>query len=33
MLDKWQPYFIQGHEIGEMAIKLELLDAEGNLIT
>ncbi|GAB3327723.1 hypothetical protein GCM10027429_01780 [Marivirga atlantica] len=32
MLDKWQPYFIEGQEMGEMIIKLELLDAEGNLI-
>jgi len=32
MLDKWQPYFIEGQEMGEMTIKLELLDAEGNLI-
>lgn len=32
MLDKWQPYFIEGHKMGEMTIKLELLDAKGNLI-
>jgi len=32
MLDKWQPYFIEGQAMGEMSIKLELLDAEGNLI-
>jgi hypothetical protein len=32
MIDNWQPFFIEGHEMGEMSIKLELLDAEGNLI-
>jgi hypothetical protein len=32
MLDKWQPYFIEGAEMGEMSIKLELLDAKGELI-
>lgn len=32
MLDKWQPYFIEGAEMGEMTIKLELLDAKGELI-
>jgi hypothetical protein len=32
MLDKWQPYFIEGHEMGEMTIKLEMLDAKGELI-
>ncbi len=32
MLDKWQPYFIEGQEMGEMTVKLELLDAEGNLV-
>lgn len=32
MLDKWQPYFIEGQEMGEMTIKLELLDKDGNLI-
>jgi hypothetical protein len=32
MIDKWQPYFIEGAEMGEMSIKLELLDAKGELI-
>lgn len=32
MIDKWQPYFIEGQEMGEMTIKLELLDNEGNLV-
>jgi len=32
MLDQWQPYFIEGAEMGEMSIKLELLDAKGELI-
>lgn len=32
MIDKWQPYFIEGAEMGEMTIKLELLDAKGELI-
>lgn len=32
MLDNWQPYFIEGAEMGEMKIKLELLDADGKLI-
>jgi len=32
MLDKWQPYFIEGAEMGEMTVKLELLDKKGNLV-
>ncbi|HET8859911.1 phosphopeptide-binding protein [Marivirga sp.] len=32
MIDKWQPFFIEGAEMGEMTIKLELLDARGELI-
>jgi len=32
MIDKWQPFFIEGAEMGEMSIKLELLDADGELI-
>ncbi len=32
MIDKWQPFFIEGHDIKEMEIKLELLDANGDLI-
>ncbi|MCB0844376.1 MAG: hypothetical protein KDE26_14075 [Bacteroidetes bacterium] len=32
MIDKWQPYVIEGLQPGEVIVKLELLDAEGNLI-
>jgi hypothetical protein len=32
MLDIWQPYFIEGQGMGEMTVKLELLDNEGNLV-
>ncbi|MBK6267022.1 phosphopeptide-binding protein [Marivirga sp. S37H4] len=33
MIDNWQPFYIEGHEEeGEMTIKLELLDANGELI-
>lgn len=32
MIDKWQPYIIEGHKIEEMTVKLELLDANGELI-
>lgn len=32
MIDKWQPFFIEGQEMGEMTVKLELLDAKGELI-
>ncbi|MFT6814528.1 MAG: hypothetical protein ACJAZ3_000419 [Sphingobacteriales bacterium] len=32
ILDKWQPYFMEGLPMGEVTIKLELIDAEGNLI-
>jgi hypothetical protein len=31
-LDKWVPYFMEGLPDGETTIKLELLDASGNLI-
>ena len=32
MIDKWQPYVIEGLEPGEVTVKLELLDASGALI-
>lgn len=32
MITEWQPYFLEGLPMGENTIKLELLDAEGNLI-
>ena len=32
MLTDWQPYAIQGLPLGEVTIKLELLDADGNVI-
>lgn len=32
MISKWEPYVIQGLPMGEVTIKLELLDSEGNLI-
>jgi hypothetical protein len=31
-LTKWVPYIIEGLPMGEATIKLELLDAEGNLV-
>lgn len=30
--DKWQPYIIEGLPKGEVTVKLELIDAEGNVI-
>ncbi len=30
--DKWQPYVIEGLPMGEVTVKLELLDAAGNLV-
>ena len=30
MIDKWQPYYIEGLPMGENTIRLTLLDAEGN---
>lgn len=30
MIDEWAPYYIEGLPLGEVNIKLELLDAEGN---
>lgn len=32
MIDEWRPYYIEGLPMGESTIKLELLDAEGNLV-
>ncbi len=32
MIDDWAPYYIEGLPMGEVNIKLELLDAEGNQI-
>ena len=32
MIDEWAPYYIEGLPMGEVNIKLELLDAEGNPI-
>ncbi|NMM49786.1 phosphopeptide-binding protein [Flammeovirgaceae bacterium KN852] len=32
LIDKWQPYFIEGMSMGENTIKLELIDSEGNVI-
>lgn len=30
--DKWQPYIVEGLPMGDVSIKLELLDADGNLV-
>ncbi len=32
LIDQWAPYAIEGLEMGEVRIKLELIDAEGNVI-
>lgn len=32
MLTKWQPYMVEGLPKGEVTVKLELLDAEGNAV-
>jgi hypothetical protein len=32
MIDKWQPYYIEGMEMGENTIKLTLLDKNGNAV-
>ena len=32
MVEEWAPHYIEGLEMGENTIKLELIDAEGNLI-
>ncbi|MEM6522534.1 MAG: hypothetical protein AAGF85_06320 [Bacteroidota bacterium] len=30
MIDEWAPYQLEGLQLGEVSVKLELLDAEGN---
>jgi hypothetical protein len=32
MLTKWAPYYIEGLPLGEVKVKLELLDKKGNLV-
>ncbi len=32
LIDTWQPYVIEGLELGEVEIELELIDSEGDLI-
>lgn len=32
MLDKWQPYIVEGLPMGENTFKLELLDSDGNTV-
>jgi hypothetical protein len=32
MIDRWQPYVIEGAPMGTLTVKLELLDASGNLV-
>lgn len=32
MIDEWAPYYIEGLTMGEVKIKLELIDSEGNAI-
>ena len=32
MLDDWVPYVMEGLPMGENTVKIELLDADGNLI-
>ncbi len=32
MIDQWAPYYIEGLSAGEVKVKLELIDSEGNLI-
>ena len=32
ILDDWTPYYIEGLSLGEVTVKLELLDSSGNLI-
>lgn len=32
MINEWKPYYISGLPMGETTIKLELLDADGNLV-
>ena len=32
IIDDWSPYYIEGLSLGEVSIKLELIDSKGNLI-
>ena len=32
MIDKWQPYYIEGMDMGENTIKLTLVDQDGNAV-
>ena len=32
LIYEWAPFYIQGLPLGEVSIKLELLDADGNVI-
>ena len=32
LIDEWTPYYIEGLSLGEVKVKLELLDSSGNLI-
>ena len=32
IIDEWAPYYIEGLPLGEVSIKLELIDSKGNLI-
>jgi hypothetical protein len=32
MIDEWVPYYIKGLSPGELTVKLELLDVDGNAI-
>jgi len=32
IIDDWSPYYIEGLPLGEVTIKLELIDSKGNLI-
>jgi len=32
LIDEWAPFYVEGLPMGEVTVKLELLDAEGNVI-
>ena len=32
IIDEWSPYYIEGLNKGEISIKLELIDNDGNLV-
>ena len=32
LIDEWAPYYIEGLPMGEVSIKLELIDSNGELI-